>query len=938
MAVSSRPRPDGAPPIGRDVEAARLAQMVDDAAAGAKRAALLLGAPGIGKTTLLRYAHARADGRDYISAVVRVPAAAGLPPRYPLGALLEAILRGSERRSPGAPERLRHVVDALTGASSVEGYAVSLPQIADALEETGRTATLAIFIDDYQWAPPEGTELLMAALRIVETPLFFLATARLRGSGEEASTALPEPTADLWIDHIEVRGLDFDAVGRVAAGQLGGDVMPSLAEALSTRTLGNPLYIRETVQGWRAHGALLQTGGYWGLNEEATLLEARSLREMITARFATLDEDIRAVVAALAIIGRPASFDELGVVAGLEPDRLVESLSALDADGLIASEGDGEQRYRLTHPLYASSMIEALGQTRTARMHGRAGDELRRRAEAGHPTLASELAHHAVRALHPPDDLRDLLAAAAAEAEAAGSDEEAAVWYGHMAEHTDNPTELVRALAGQGSAVTRSDPQRAVHLFTYALQLEAAPSARARLLLGRARAHRVAGMVDETLEDLGCALPLADPADRFDVQHAIGTCHGMQGRTDEAEEIFSALSEASAGTPARYKALGHLGMVRYVRGAVREAADLQTEALRHTDDPDYAAYLRSNLTWMSYILGLWDQGDALHEESLREAVAKGHMHDEATLCCAAARVAAWRGDFGRAFDEGRRAMRLATRLGNPSDIINAYDALAVSFLENGMPAEAAAMLPDVLALDEPGIEPREFALAYAVFAEAAWQCGDVGRARTALTRARHHLSWATCWEIAVSRTEASLDLALGDPLAALDRLRPWLNEPSVLVFEQAHVLEVAAVARSLIGDRGGAQEAAQEAHGIYDRLGARRRADRVTVWLDSHRVRRPGRPRSTLPGNLTQRETEILRLVVLGGSNRDVADRLFISIATVKKHLENLMGKAGVPRRQELLQFAISIGALSIEDLNEAAAAPARRVVDLTRLERVRAD
>ena len=117
---------------------------------------------------------------------------------------------------------------------------------------------------------------------------------------------------------------------------------------------------------------------------------------------------------------------------------------------------------------------------------------------------------------------------------------------------------------------------------------------------------------------------------------------------------------------------------------------------------------------------------------------------------------------------------------------------------------------------------------------------------------------------------------------------------------------------------------------------AQRLVDWETVPKASHRVRRPGRPRSSLPGNLTQRETEVLRLVVLGGSNRAIAERLFISVATVKKHLENLMAKAGVSRRQELLQFAISIGSLSVEELRGAA--EPRRIVDLTRLERVRTD
>ena len=106
MSLSSRRRSEEAPPIGREVEAARLAQMIDDAAAGAKRAALLLGAPGIGKTTLLRFAHRRAEASGCISVAVRVPAAAGLPPRFPLGELLERLVRRCEQENLAAPARL----------------------------------------------------------------------------------------------------------------------------------------------------------------------------------------------------------------------------------------------------------------------------------------------------------------------------------------------------------------------------------------------------------------------------------------------------------------------------------------------------------------------------------------------------------------------------------------------------------------------------------------------------------------------------------------------------------------------------------------------------------------------------------------------------------------------------------------------------------------
>ncbi|MGH2794601.1 MAG: ATP-binding protein, partial [Actinomycetota bacterium] len=107
------------PPIGRDDEAARLAHLIDDTIAGAKRAVILLGAPGIGKTTLLRWARERAEMRGCITASVRVPAGAGLPPRYPLGQILESFLTTIVQFGQEPPQRLQRVVATLTGSGSI---------------------------------------------------------------------------------------------------------------------------------------------------------------------------------------------------------------------------------------------------------------------------------------------------------------------------------------------------------------------------------------------------------------------------------------------------------------------------------------------------------------------------------------------------------------------------------------------------------------------------------------------------------------------------------------------------------------------------------------------------------------------------------------------------------------------------------------------------
>jgi non-specific serine/threonine protein kinase len=59
---------------------------------------------------------------------------------------------------------------------------------------------------------------------------------------------------------------------------------------------------------------------------------------------------------------------------------------------------------------------------------------------------------------------------------------------------------------------------------------------------------------------------------------------------------------------------------------------------------------------------------------------------------------------------------------------------------------------------------------------------------------------------------------------------------------------------------------------------------------------------------LTPREMEVLRLVAQGHSNRELADALFVSVPTVKRHLTNIMGKLGLPSRSALNTYAHAHG------------------------------
>lgn len=60
--------------------------------------------------------------------------------------------------------------------------------------------------------------------------------------------------------------------------------------------------------------------------------------------------------------------------------------------------------------------------------------------------------------------------------------------------------------------------------------------------------------------------------------------------------------------------------------------------------------------------------------------------------------------------------------------------------------------------------------------------------------------------------------------------------------------------------------------------------------------------------DLTPRESEVLYLLAEGKTNDEIADLLTISVHTVARHRENLMGKLGLHSRSELVKYAIRKG------------------------------
>jgi LuxR family maltose regulon positive regulatory protein len=95
----------------------------------------------------------------------------------------------------------------------------------------------------------------------------------------------------------------------------------------------------------------------------------------------------------------------------------------------------------------------------------------------------------------------------------------------------------------------------------------------------------------------------------------------------------------------------------------------------------------------------------------------------------------------------------------------------------------------------------------------------------------------------------------------------------------------------------------------FEESEGRRVADGVTAEIPPfHPSSSPGAPRSAvlhpLVEPLTPRELEVLRLMAAGHSNQEIAQRLIVSVGTVKKHLNNIFGKLNATSRTQAVARA----------------------------------
>lgn len=249
-----------------------------------------------------------------------------------------------------------------------------------------------------------------------------------------------------------------------------------------------------------------------------------------------------------------------------------------------------------------------------------------------------------------------------------------------------------------------------------------------------------------------------------------------------------------------------------------------------------------------------------------------------------------------AFDEAEEGYRQASRRGRKPQ-----PGLALLRLAQGQVEAAAAAIRR--ALDEAG-ERRTRSRLLPAYVEVLLAADDVAAARSGadeLAEIAAALDAPYLRAVSAHATGAVL-LAEGDARAALPALREawaaWqaLDAP----YEAARVRALIGLACRHLGDADTAALELDAAAWAFRELGAAPDLARVEGLIR--------RATPAVPGGLTPRELEVLRLVAAGKTNRAVAAALFISEKTVARHVSNIFGKLGLSTRAAATAYAYRHG------------------------------
>jgi DNA-binding NarL/FixJ family response regulator len=151
-----------------------------------------------------------------------------------------------------------------------------------------------------------------------------------------------------------------------------------------------------------------------------------------------------------------------------------------------------------------------------------------------------------------------------------------------------------------------------------------------------------------------------------------------------------------------------------------------------------------------------------------------------------------------------------------------------------------------------------------------------------------------------AQVDGRLALEAGDPAGALPYLRKASQAWTALAcpYETARTRVLVGRACAALADTGSSAKEFEAARRIFTELGTVPALEAVVRLCVPRRM----------PGALTGREVEVLRLVATGKSNAQIATALVLSERTVARHLSNIFTKIDVPSRTAAAAYAYEHG------------------------------
>lgn len=381
----------------------------------------LTGEPGIGKTSLARYAAQEAARQNMCVLRGSCRDGGAAPGFWPW----VQVVRGL-RRGPADPEwdRATADTDRVLATLSGQGAAEGLDRfhlcdlVTTLLCAASRVRPVLVVLEDLHWVDPASLELLeFTAQYTWFERLLVLGTYREEETrNADDPSGAPGSVLSAKATTLRLTGLDVGQVGELFGRTVGRPPEAGLAEEVHRRTGGNPFFVEETARLWSAGRPLSAL--------------SPGVRAVVRHRLSPLTEPTLRVLGVASVLGQRFASSVLARAAGIsetDVDRLLTE--AADAH-LVAAAGGGDLVF--VHDLIRETLYRALDATHRRRLHAAAVRALLAggaTAPRAHPADLAHHAHHARDELDA-DEAVEVLVTAARDAANRLAHEEAVTHYG----------------------------------------------------------------------------------------------------------------------------------------------------------------------------------------------------------------------------------------------------------------------------------------------------------------------------------------------------------------------------------------------------------------------------------------------------------------------------------------------------------------------------